>query len=469
MVEYESIEDPIHSQHQHPPPAPVKIGSFLQPQYYSDTTYDVSAAIDTDQTTTLSTFVRHNHESISSGLDRIVSHPEPASSLGLSDIRPSLFRSPQAPIQAPKQQFSGSLGPQSGDVSLTTTAADSSSLDCNDLAKYKSAFEYAMRPLSDDLLKGVSEIQTHLPPLTLQEAQSDAASPLMPCLGDDQISFASESKNSNSIPEYGTPTYLKKKYSFRTHIQLIQLRNLLMQCAILLPMAHETERKPWVVNTKRPPSWYYSKIRRLAYKARSFAECLESQDLLARCEYWLGRGCGGTRDYQAAMDHFKLAIKLDIENELHTSGRPVLRGLRPAEKADVHFLLGSASDRYEDWMKRTAHDMNLARQLPDASGIPVEVYLHRTAQYSPLWMPDRDRVIELARVTFDVPNDHNRPLIGMCQKSTSGEINKLEDAVGAQWKVDDEQVRKMIRKSLSRREWHYIHHGDTRIAAQSAR
>ncbi|KAF9694607.1 hypothetical protein EKO04_007277 [Ascochyta lentis] len=71
-------------------------------------------------------------------------------------------------------------------------------------------------------------------------------------------------------------------------------------------------------------------MRKLACEAQQLAERVQSQSLLARCEYWLGSSCAGTQDFSAAVDHLKRARWLGVPD-----------GLRCEEKTDIHPLLTS--------------------------------------------------------------------------------------------------------------------------------
>ncbi|KAF2829574.1 hypothetical protein CC86DRAFT_287213, partial [Ophiobolus disseminans] len=251
------------------------------------------------------------------------------------------------------------------------------------------------------------ECHLHLPQ---HDVSSAASSPLfVPLRGDeisdlesddDDVGSDIQREKGREVPGYDIPPHLKKRYATQTHIRHIQLRTLLMRCTVLQTTVWEIERKPWVEEMERRPYWYYSKMRRLACKAQRFAEALKSRDLQARCEYWAGRGSGGTRDYLAAKQHFKRAVILDVENDQHTNGKPRHRGLRPAEKGDVHFLLKSVSERHEDWEMRTIHARRAARYESEKLAIPIRECIKQTDLDSPLWMPDRDRAMQLARHEF---------------------------------------------------------------------
>ncbi|KAF1841250.1 uncharacterized protein K460DRAFT_257808, partial [Cucurbitaria berberidis CBS 394.84] len=254
------------------------------------------------------------------------------------------------------------------------------------------------------------------------------------------------------IPEDGIPTHLREKDAFRTRMRLVQLRTLLMRCHVVQATVHQLERKPWAQDPMKPPYYYYSKMRHFAYRARRLAEALESPDLQARCEYWAGRSCGGTRDWHAAGQHFALAIKHDMEYDTFPSGKVRIRGLRPNEKEDVHFLLENVTKRHESWVKKTAHAREAARYESERTGRPIEDCIVWDGVESPTWFPDRDRIVHIARREFgkklrreakDVNGQENqRP--GMSEEHKGTKIYKVE----------------LTSRELSEEEWRYIRRGD---------
>ncbi|KAH8728567.1 hypothetical protein GQ44DRAFT_580307, partial [Phaeosphaeriaceae sp. PMI808] len=188
--------------------------------------------------------------------------------------------------------------------------------------------------------------------------------------------------------EIGIDFHLIEKDPFKIRLRQIQIRTLLMRCIVLQSTIRELERKPWTQDTLKLLRDHYSKMRVSACKARRLADSLYSRELQARCEYWTGRACGGTRDYQAAVHHFMLAINLDVENDVRSDGTLKLRGLRPAEKSDVRFLLQGVSERCETWEKKSSVTKHMYR----GSGVYVGHFQWAERQ-SPLWRPDRDRIL----------------------------------------------------------------------------
>ncbi|KAH7068939.1 hypothetical protein BKA63DRAFT_393597, partial [Paraphoma chrysanthemicola] len=287
-------------------------------------------------------------------------------------------------------------------------------------------------------------------------------SPLSSPLRDDQISSTGSVKDTaeGDIPEYCFPAHLKVKGSFRLRILHIQLRTLLMRCTVLQATVRDLERRQYAQNIQRPPYWYYSRMRTFAQKARRIAEALESRDLRARCEYWIGRACGGTRDYQAAAEHFALAIKFDVENDRHPSGKIRLRGLRPSEKEDVHFLRESAMDRHKNWEQKTSYARNVAMDESNRTGKPLEDCIDWSPAQSPLWVPDRDRIMRLARQEFDIRKRSTERARDMEQLERAALGQELGGKVTAQSDAEGIDKKEIIRRVLSKEEWHYIRYGD---------
>jgi hypothetical protein len=338
-----------------------------------------------------------------------------------------------------------SIVPQSGNTSPDSTTVPKRERPAgrNDLPTYESAFEFALRPF----LNAIDDTHEQQLCLPAPAQPTDSIRDTTPLVVSNQqpLSTGYESHEEEEyIPEYGIPESLMQKYAFRTRMRHFQLRTLLMHCTVLQATASDIERTPWRTDNKHSADWYYEKIRSLAYKAKPLAEALESNDLQARCEYWAGRGCSGTRDYQAAEAHFELALKLDVPNDTTPKGKARFRGLLPTEKADVRFLRDSCSARHIAWQKRTTRAMKIAERQAEEMGVPLEACLEENMVPSPPWMPDRDRVVQLATQAFGN------------QGITDEEANSKD------LQVTD-------RMMLNKKEWQYIKHGDVQMAEQRAR
>ncbi|CAO2654589.1 Nn.00g113220.m01.CDS01 [Neocucurbitaria sp. VM-36] len=307
--------------------------------------------------------------------------------------------------------------------------------------------------------KGTPSRSEIILPGSIPASKQDSISDLLPPPLDDEISYDGSNNGEDDdepIPD-GIPTHLKEKDEFKTKMRLILLRTLLTRCEVLLSIVHELERKPWAYDATKPPYYYYSKIRNFAYRARRLAEALESRDLQARCEYWAGRGCGGTRDWHAASQHFALAIKLDVENDTFPSGRTKKRALRPNEKEDVHFLLESVTRRHERWLRDTADARGAAQYESEFTGKRIEECINWDSMDSPTWLPERDRVVQIWKRE------------GRTGKKKGGTVEDLGDDrecddIEEKRKQDNKYEQDLTRREFSAQERHYILHGDSQTA-----
>jgi hypothetical protein len=249
--------------------------------------------------------------------------------------------------------------------------------------------------------------------------------------------------------DWGIPEQLLENDGFRTRIRQVQLQNYLMHCTVLQNIIRQLQHTPWVRETQHSMKWHYEKMCSLAYKACQIADMLESRDLKARCKYWAGRACAGIRDYQQAESYFKSALLHDVKNAKNENGDVQLRGLRPSEKADVHFLRDSCRARHADYEGRREKNRRLADRESWETGRPIEDCLNAQLPPSPPWVPDRDRVVKIGQHKYDDKEDiaeEVRRLLG----------EGLEEEAQAQWQKGDETVQNMHRRTLSREEWRYI-------------
>jgi hypothetical protein len=322
------------------------------------------------------------------------------------------------------------------------------------LSKHISAFEYAMRPF---LKLGVinneqNSVQSSSPARRGSRSDTDSTF-YLPVVYDG--SSRHESKQKSNIVEFGRPTGPTNRAAFETRMKHIQLRTFLMQCTMVQNTLRELERKPWIVEKTYTTRVHHEKMRSLAYKALQLSQALDNRDLQARCEYWAGRGCGGTRDYQAAEAHFEEAIRLNESNDRDSSGA-LSEGLRPAEKEDVHFLLGSCRARHQDSEERNEKIIKLAKQESIETQKSLQTCLDETPLISPPWMPDHDRIIELARSHFECvepPSKISEPFVNV------NHGKQLQAEVEAKMKEDERDLESSNRRTLSKIEWEYIKHG----------
>lgn len=392
-----------------------------------------------------------------------------APALSFSGVQQVISLSPISPGDSPGQATPDqaspiSLGPQSSKDSQSIRAylPQPPLPDPNDLPKYMSAFEYAMTAYLEDYAD--RRFHLHLPSPTLQDAVSEVTSPLLPRFREDEVSYAGSEENNTQedVPEYGIPFELIMQKGIWTSIQLMHLRTLLMQCTVLQSTIRDLERRPWEKDAAHNRYWYYSKMHQHALKAQQIAEALRSSDLRARCEYWAGRACGGTKDYQAAVWHFERAILHDVQNDTHPSGRPRLRGLRPRENEDVQFLLQSASDRSNVWDHKTAAAKKRAQNESDRTGISFEACFEEEwkGQFSPPWLPDRDRIVNIARQKYVIQKtmDKRARVLATMQRKELTQL--VDEKVQHQWEEAGIIEGEMARRTLNDEEWRYIWHGD---------
>jgi hypothetical protein len=373
--------------------------------------------------------------------------------LAISAVLTYLHHSPDFPTPGLNASSPVSVGDQfTGATPVRTTVpARPSSPDQILLPKHVSAFEYAMRPFLDALADDSHERLLQLP-RTHQVASSTKLLPLTDSV--DTICDSEEQKipKEDGLPEYGTSAHLWERDTFTISMQQTQLSVYLTHCTTLQGIIDQVQREPWKYSTNQSAAWYYGKMVELSYKARTLAEALKSDELQARCEYWAGRGCGGSRDYGAAEKHFHQAILLDVPNDKYKNGRARPRGLLPKEKADVRFLLNSCHERaknHRHYGKRMMQEVERLRAMADEDGLPLDAYtdqIQQTMPSSPPWLPDRDRLVALAKLQFE--------------KSSPKLEQALEEEAQVGVQTGDKYVQAENRQRLTKKEWVYIKYGD---------
>jgi hypothetical protein len=393
--------------------------------------------------------------------------------LALSPIHVVYSRAPLA-----SQDF-GSLSPASLDTysqpSLPSIVAFPRSLPPNNYVQPKniSAFQYALGPFFENLDDHVDMNQFRLTPLSKHEDESEASDSLQ--YDEELYGVEVQRAKATELADYGISEDIQAKI-LNANIRSLQVRVLLMRCNALQTTIRELQHKPWVRAKTRTPRWHYEQMRKLAFEARSLAESLASEPLLARCEYWVGRACGGTRDYGDAEKHFWKARQLDVENDKNSkSGSRVLRGLRPTEKADLKFLWQSCIDRHADYLKREKPNHEWAELQAEATGIPIQVLIEESIPQSPEWVPDRDRVMMIAQSSFDPWAQRPKAKLPLATPTEDDDDfidplgEEMESNIQAQWKAEDDGVRDIYRRILSRNEWKYIKNEDYKARHQIAR
>jgi hypothetical protein len=273
-----------------------------------------------------------------------------------------------------------------------------------------------------------------------------------------------DSPSSGSLPDFTDGASLdelfKEHNTYRSRMRLIQFRALIYRCQVLQCAVNILERKPRTDEVDSDVHESYSKIYHFASKARKLAEGLENGTLQARSEYWAGRGCGGLRDWQAAIMHFANAIKLDTP---YTGNHKKFRhrGLLSNEREDVNFLLQNVTKHCNEWTCETKPARKSLYQV-DPEDIGLE------APRGPRWAPYHDWMKHAAKQQLEK------------NKRTGKPMNHLLNSEGQLSTILGEKELKMIRrrlakpggKSIFRRtlsadEWFYILHGDAAMKNRS--
>jgi hypothetical protein len=321
--------------------------------------------------------------------------------------------------------------------------------------KHMSAYGYAMFPFLKLGLNANKQDLDHSPSSTNQGSESGTISSLrLPVLNDRRP--RRQSKEKSDVFVFSTSSNPRNRAMFGTRMKHIQLRTLLMQCTMIQSTIRELQRKPWVVKKTDTVRLHYEKIRSLAYKALQLAQALENPSLQARPEYWAGRGCGGTRDYQAAEAHFEDAIRLNKFREHEFNSVPQ-EGLRPMEEQDVHFLLESCRARHQNWKERNDKIVKFAERESTETQKPLQTCLDETPLISPPWMPDHDRITELDRRRFECvkpPSKVSQPWVD------KKHAQELQNEVQAQMREDRRDMRASTIITFTREELEYIKHGN---------
>jgi hypothetical protein len=187
----------------------------------------------------------------------------------------------------------------------------------------------------------------------------------------------------------------------------------------------------------------------LASCAHKLAQALQSQEHEARCEYWAGRASGSVRDYKRAMEHFERAMELDFHGCGSRREETSPRGLTWGEKDDIRFLLESVTRRYEARKKKTHNtsEQIIAGYETERTGRPIEDCLEIIPD-SPVWAPDRERLVQKARRDFKTPSREIR----------GGGVEFLELGLKKDNKTEMDH-KKHVRRPFSKEEWWYIRYG----------
>ncbi|KAH7394865.1 hypothetical protein DE146DRAFT_737068 [Phaeosphaeria sp. MPI-PUGE-AT-0046c] len=211
------------------------------------------------------------------------------------------------------------------------------------------------------------------------------------------------------VPIDITPSPLtleKNEDRHRASFRVIRARMLLINCSVLQNMicaidislrdeSDHKEKRQRIEECKRKKTQYYDRMLDMAGTASELALREKSQELRVRSEYWLGRSDGGSHDYRAAIEHFKIAKNLEtVENSSSDGGVPLRRQLLRNERADIDDLMSYCTKRMEKRVQKDDKLFKHAIKESEKRGIPVELCMDRNSSSSLVWEPDLEFRIE---------------------------------------------------------------------------
>ncbi|KAI4645709.1 hypothetical protein J4E93_005287 [Alternaria ventricosa] len=268
---------------------------------------------------------------------------------------------------------------------------------------------------------------------------------------------------SNITPESianGVPVDEKSSDDFRVAMGLIQCRTYLNRCVVLQSIINSIDRTPRAQRSDAEAETivrsYYNRIRKFAFEAYQLAEARSSRGLLARSHYWCGRGCGGLRDWDAAMSHFTSAVNMDL-SDVYIKSRPRQRtGLLKNEKEDVDFLLQSVTQRYNEWiLNGGAHK---AVDDRGASPSPTDI-LRKEALKGPRWRPHQEHLANLAEQQWSTERPSDKQLSQLRSSEHAGGSFKKEDMEAAEERLNLKDGKSGLRNTFNAEEWYYVLRG----------
>jgi hypothetical protein len=307
-----------------------------------------------------------------------------------------------------------------------------------------SAFNYALEPFLRANPRYAGQIEPPSPPDS--STSSDSLSPVALHSSDDAVTDAREVRRMPVRAKL--PPIVANKNRLDTRIKVLNVKMTLMRCAVIDRAAWELERNAW---KKGSTSVYdeYSKMYKLVENAILVAKKLRSDELQARCFYWLGRACGRQRYWDEAEQAFEKAIHFDTEIEENGRGK----GLLPTERADVRFLKRSVQKRAQraaaDRKQRRKRDEEMAWKLAETRNLDFdEVVIWNK---SPPWCPDTESAMrQWMQAT-------GREIEASPQLDSDGEWQDPVD--------EDESLElEWVARPFTPEEIYYIEHGDNRQA-----
>jgi len=308
----------------------------------------------------------------------------------------------------------------------------------------------------------VSAYINSLPTPPKHDKSFDCASPLSQPLRERDQHISNET-HSDITPESianGVPIEEKSSNEFRLAMGLIQCQTYLNRCVVLQSIINSMERTPRAQQSEAEAEAivrsYYKRIHRFAVEAYQLAEARSSRSLLARSEYWCGRGCGGLREWDAAVSHFTSAVNMDL-SDVYFKGMPrQQRGLLKTEREDVDFLLQSVTQRYNEWILNGGAHKTGNNQ--EASPSPTEV-IRKEALKGPRWRPHQERLVYLAEQQCSTEGSSDRQLSYLRSSEHAGVSLNEKDMAAAEERLSLKDDKQGIRNTLNADEWFYVLRG----------
>ena len=308
----------------------------------------------------------------------------------------------------------------------------------------------------------VSAYINSLPTPPKHYKSSDCASPLSQPFRERDQHISNETP-SNITPESianGVPIEEKSSNEFSTAIGLIQCQKYLNRCVVLQSIINSMERTPRARQSEAEAEAiarsYYKRIHRFAVEAYQLAEARSSRSLLARSEYWCGRGCGGLREWDAAVSHFTSAVNMDL-SDVYFKGMPrQQRGLLKTEREDVDLLLQSVTQRYNEWILNGGAHKTVGDQ--EASPSPTEVIRKETLK-GPRWRPHQEHLDYLAEQQCSTEGSSDRQLSHLRSSEHAGVSLNEKDMAAAEERLSLKDDKQGIRNTFDANEWYYVLRG----------
>jgi len=308
----------------------------------------------------------------------------------------------------------------------------------------------------------VSAYIESLPTPPKHDKSSDCASPLsQPFRERDQhVSNETPSNITSESIANGVPIEEKSSNEFRIAMGLIQCQTYLNRCVVLQSIINSMERTPRAQQSEAEAQAivrsYYKRIHRFAVEAYQLAEARSSRSLLARSEYWCGRGCGGLREWDAAVSHFTSAVNMDL-SDVYFKGLPrQQRGLLKTEREDVDFLLQSVTRRYNEWILNGGAHKTVDNK--GASPSPTEV-IRKEALKGSRWRPHQEHLVYLAEQQCSTEGSSDRQLSHLRSSEHAGVSLNEKDMEAAEERLSLKDGKQGIRNTFNADEWYYVLRG----------